>query len=150
MNKMTGEQRKQLIDDIMAQHASGSESLGTAIRRLRLEVTGFDQQTFAAMCSMSTRALYLIETDKGNPTLGTVDSILRKFGLRLGLMSTSIAQNTKPTVPAQTVQGDQAVGTSRAGQNPLGTVVTRGSKPRSATEKNVLPAKPARSGSKTE
>lgn len=136
MNKMTGEQRKQLIDDIMAQHASGIESLGTAIRRLRLEVTGFDQETFAAMCSMSTRALYLLESDKGNPTLGTVDSILRKFGLRLGLMSASTAQNTKPTVPVQTAQGVQAVGTSGAGQNPLGTVVTRGEKPRSATEKH--------------
>lgn len=134
MNKMTGEQRKQLIDDIMAQHASGSESLGTAIRRLRLEVTGFDQETFAAMCSMSTRALYLLESDKGNPTLGTVDSILRKFGLRLGLMSASTAQNTKPTVPVQTAQGVQAVRTSGASQNSFGTVVTRGSKPRSATE----------------
>nr|WP_314576420.1 hypothetical protein [uncultured Pseudomonas sp.] len=41
---------------------------------------------------MSTRALYQIEKDKGNPTLNTIDAILRKFGMRMGL--TSAAKNT--------------------------------------------------------
>ena len=94
MNTSTGEQRKQLIEEIMQQHADGVITLGVAIRRLRLEITGFDQETFAKMCGMSTRALYQLETDKGNPTLGTLDSVLRKFGLRLGLM--------KAAAPGQT------------------------------------------------
>ncbi len=68
-----------------------------AIRRLRLEVTGFDQQTFAQMCGMSTRALYQLETDKGNPTLSTVDSILRKFGLRMGLMAAMPSSSSRLT-----------------------------------------------------
>ena len=60
------EQRKQIIDDIMQGHASGRETLGTSIRRLRLEVTGFDQATFAAMCNLSVKALYQLETDREN------------------------------------------------------------------------------------
>lgn len=88
MNTLTGEQRKQLIEEIIQQHTDGEITLGMAVRRLRLEVTGFDQETFAHMCGISTRALYQLETDKANPTLRTVESILRKFGLRIGLMST--------------------------------------------------------------
>lgn len=42
------------------------------IGRLRLEVTGFDQETFATMCNMSIKTLYLIENDKGNPTISTL------------------------------------------------------------------------------
>ena len=99
MKTMTGEQRKQLIEEIIQLHTDGELTLGMAIRRLRLEVTGFDQETFAQMCGMSTRALYQLETDKGNPTLSTIDSILRKFGLRLGLM-TAIALNKRPPLAA--------------------------------------------------
>lgn len=87
MNEMTGAERKALIDDIMAKHGAGVETLGTCVRRLRLEVTGFDQETFAAMCGLSTRALYQLESDKGNPTLKTIDGVLRKFGLQMGIVA---------------------------------------------------------------
>jgi DNA-binding phage protein len=97
MNSDSPEERKAFLDDIMLQFQLGNETLGTAIRRLRLEVTGFDQETFAGMCKMSTRALYQIEKDKGNPTLNTIDAILRKFGMRMGL--TSAAKDTpSPTL----------------------------------------------------
>ncbi|WP_374437982.1 helix-turn-helix domain-containing protein [Pseudomonas panipatensis] len=86
MKTITPEERRLLIDDIAMQHTMGVETLGMAIRRLRLEVTGLDQETFAAMCRMSTKALYLIEKDKGNPTINVIDGILRKFGLNLGLV----------------------------------------------------------------
>ena len=131
MNTSTGEQRKQLIEEIMQQHADGVITLGVAIRRLRLEITGFDQETFAKMCGMSTRALYQLETDKGNPTLGTLDSVLRKFGLRLGLMKaaapgqTGMASIRHPHLaepPPNHKASDKASG-----------VVTRGSKPNRAT-----------------
>lgn len=85
MKEDTHERRRVLLEDIATQHAMGNKTLGTAVRRLRLEVTGLDQETFALMCKMSTKALYQIEKDKGNPTLSTIDSIMRKFGLRLGL-----------------------------------------------------------------
>jgi DNA-binding phage protein len=85
MKEITPELRKKLIEDIMQQHDMGNETLGTSIRRLRVALTGFDQATFATMCNMSIKGLYLIESDKGNPTIATVDAILKEFGLQLGL-----------------------------------------------------------------
>lgn len=96
MKENTNERRRELIDDIVTQYGIGTESLGTSIRRLRLEVTGLDQETFAAMCNMSTKALYQIEKDKGNPTISAIDSILRKFGLRLGLTMAATTLYTPP------------------------------------------------------
>lgn len=96
MKENTGERRREIIDDIVMQHATGIETLGTAIRRLRLEVTGLDQETFAVMCNMSIKALYQIEKDKGNPTISTIEAILRKFGLRLGLTKASTTLYTPP------------------------------------------------------
>ncbi|MEX0965359.1 MAG: helix-turn-helix transcriptional regulator [Pseudohongiellaceae bacterium] len=109
MTTINHQERQQRIDDIMKQHGMGKESLGTSIRRLRLEVTGFDQDTFAAMCKISTKALYQIEKDKGNPTINTIDAILRKFGLRMGITSvpkmsyTTTSEQHKPasTTPAR-------------------------------------------------
>lgn len=96
MKENTNERRREVIDDIVMQHVTGIETLGTAIRRLRLEVTGFDQETFAAMCKMSTKTLYQIEKDKANPTVSTLEAILRKFGLRLGLTMAATTLYTPP------------------------------------------------------
>lgn len=108
MKENTGERRRAIIDDIVMHHVTGTQSLGTSIRRLRLEVTGFDQETFAVMCKMSTKALYQIEKDKGNPSISTLEAILRKFGLRLGLMAAAPLyrppprpQKTNPKAPAR-------------------------------------------------
>ncbi|AXA56741.1 transcriptional regulator [Pseudomonas thivervalensis] len=102
MKENINERRRELIDDIVMQHVTGIETLGTAIRRLRLEVTGLDQETFALMCNMSTKALYQIEKDKGNPTLSTIEAILRKFGLRLGLTKSATTLYTPPPKPQKT------------------------------------------------
>ncbi|MFC5699639.1 helix-turn-helix domain-containing protein [Pseudomonas sp. GCM10022186] len=112
MKPSTNEERKQLIDDIVMRHATGEETLGTAIRRLRLEVTGLDQDTFAAMCDLSTRALYQIEKDKGNPTINTIDGILRKFGLRLGLTMAAKTTYTPPLGQQKPVSKTPARGTN--------------------------------------
>ncbi|MCP1457521.1 MULTISPECIES: helix-turn-helix domain-containing protein [Pseudomonas] len=103
MKENTGERRREIIDDIVMQHVTGIETLGTAIRRLRLEVTGLDQETFAAMCNMSTKALYQIEKDKGNPTINTLEAILRKFGLRLGLTKAATNLYSPPLVQQKPV-----------------------------------------------
>ncbi|CAD5106205.1 helix-turn-helix domain-containing protein [Zestomonas carbonaria] len=112
MKAITNEQRKKLIDDILMQHEMGNETLGTSIRRLRLEVTGFDQDTFAAMCNMSTKSLYQIEKDKGNPTISTIEAILRKFGLRLGLTTAARTTYTPPLGQHKPVSKTPARGTN--------------------------------------
>ena len=112
MKTMTGEERKQLIQEIIRMHTDGELTLGMVVRRLRLEITGFDQETFAHMCDMSTRALYQLETDKGNPTLSTVDSVLRKFGLRMGLMA-MIAPSRRASLAAMRAKGAAEHATAR-------------------------------------
>lgn len=145
MTTMTGELRKQLIEEIIQLHTEGELSLGMAIRRLRLEVTGFDQATFAQMCGMSTRALYQLETDKGNPTLSTIDSILRKFGLRMGLMA-AIAPSKRPSlVAAMPSNRRRVIAVKRNGvpevvkyddvNHQLPRTISRGAKPKGAAGK---------------
>lgn len=85
MNHLPPEQRQMLIEDILKENVLCRQTLGTSIRRLRIEVTGFDQATFAKMCQMSTKALYQLENDKANPTINTLNNILNKFGMRMTL-----------------------------------------------------------------
>ncbi|MBA1195106.1 helix-turn-helix transcriptional regulator [Pseudomonas entomophila] len=88
MKKLQPEERAQLIEEIVKRNAVGLDPIGTSIRRLRLEVTGLDQATFAAMCKMSTKSLYELESGKSNPKLSTLEAVLRLFGVRMGMVMT--------------------------------------------------------------
>ncbi|WP_200626741.1 helix-turn-helix domain-containing protein [Pseudomonas sp. LAM2023] len=94
MKKLQPEERAQLVEDIVKRNAAGLDPIGTSIRRLRLEVTGLDQETFAAMCKISTKSLYELESGKSNPKLSTLDAVLRLFGVRMGMVMTA---KDKPT-----------------------------------------------------
>ncbi|NIF28526.1 helix-turn-helix transcriptional regulator [Pantoea sp. Tr-811] len=94
MKKLLPEERAQLVEDIVNRNAAGLDPIGTSIRRLRLEVTGLDQETFAAMCKMSTKSLYELESGKSNPKLSTLETVLRLFGVRMGMV---MAAKHKPT-----------------------------------------------------
>lgn len=100
MKNLTPAERQRLIEDIRSRGATGEESLGRSIRRLRLEVTGLDQDSFAAMCKLTTKTLSLLENGKGNPTLNTLNGILRPFGLVMTLGSMS-------HLPAQLARKDE-------------------------------------------
>ncbi|MCS8413173.1 helix-turn-helix domain-containing protein [Pseudomonas aeruginosa] len=86
MKKLQPEERAQLVEEIVKRNAAGLDTIGTSIRRLRLEVTGLDQETFAAMCKMSTKSLYELESGKSNPKLSTLEAVLRLFGVRMGMV----------------------------------------------------------------
>ncbi|MGY4524264.1 helix-turn-helix domain-containing protein [Pseudomonas sp. TE21394] len=94
MRKLQPEERAQLVEDIVRRNAAGLDSVGASIRRLRLEVTGLDQETFAAMCKISTKSLYELESGKSNPKLSTLEAVLRLFGVRMGMVMTA---KDKPT-----------------------------------------------------
>lgn len=94
MKKLQPEERAQLVEDIVKRNAAGLDPIGTSIRRLRLEVTGLDQETFAAMCKISTKSLYELESGKSNPKLSTLEAVLRLFGVRMGMVMTA---KDKPT-----------------------------------------------------
>ncbi len=108
MKKLQPEERAQLVEDIVKRNAAGLDPIGASIRRLRLEVTGLDQETFAAMCKISTKSLYELESGKSNPKLSTLDAVLRLFGVRMGMVITA---KDKPTA---TVVGNN-VGQLKAG-----------------------------------
>jgi DNA-binding XRE family transcriptional regulator len=94
MKKLQPEERAQLVEDIVKRNAAGLDPIGASIRRLRLEVTGLDQKTFATMCKMSTKSLYELESGKSNPKLITLEAVLRLFGVRMGMVMTA---KDKPT-----------------------------------------------------
>ncbi|WP_409259544.1 helix-turn-helix domain-containing protein [Pseudomonas sp. KCJK9009] len=94
MKKLQPEDRAQLVEDIVKRNAAGFDPIRTSIRRLRLEVTGLDQKTFAAMCKMSAKSLYELESGKSNPKLSTLEGVLRLFGVRMGMVMTA---KDKPT-----------------------------------------------------
>lgn len=108
MKKLQPEERAELVEDIVKRNAAGLDPIGASIRRLRLEVTGLDQETFAAMCKISTKSLYELESGKSNPKLSTLEAVLRLFGVRMGMVMTA---KDKPTA---TVVGNN-VGQLKAG-----------------------------------
>ena len=74
--------RALLIDSVEQGLAGGSLELGSAVRRLRIEVTGLHQSQFARMCKISVR----IEHGDGNPTLKSLNAVFRPFGLQMGVV----------------------------------------------------------------
>lgn len=76
-------ERERVINEIIEQLQGNQLTLGQAVRRLRVEVTGLQQARFARMCRISVRSLISIEQDEGNPTLKSLNLILRAFGLQV-------------------------------------------------------------------
>lgn len=147
MKKLQPEERAQLVEDIVKRNAAGFDPIGTSIHRLRLEVTGLDQKTFAAMCKMSTKSLYELESGKSNPKLSTLEGVLRLFGVRMGMVMTAKDKPTA-TLVGNTVGQLKAGGAIAVGA-PLASscVVTgpkRGKSPAAAKAKKAVsrPASP--------
>ena len=83
---MSEPRREVIFDDIWRQLDEGSITLGETIRQLRTRIPGLTQADFARMCKISLRTLRQLEQDNGNPTLETVNSVLRAFGMTLGVV----------------------------------------------------------------
>jgi len=83
---MKEQSRAEVFDDIWRQLDEGSISLGETVRQLRTRITGLTQADFARMCNISLRTLRQLEQDSGNPTLETVNSVLRAFGMQMGVV----------------------------------------------------------------
>ncbi|WP_145008450.1 helix-turn-helix transcriptional regulator [Pseudomonas oryzihabitans] len=79
--------RQRALDDIREGLQTGRLSLGAGVRQLRREITGLTQADFARMARISLRTLRQLEQDEGNPTLATLQAVLRPFGLGMGVVS---------------------------------------------------------------
>lgn len=85
MKEMTLEERKAYIQAVADEVAQGKLTLGGAVKRLRENLLGVNQERFAKACKISKRALSQLEVDSGNPTLATLEAVFKKFGLKISL-----------------------------------------------------------------
>ncbi|MBF8223546.1 helix-turn-helix domain-containing protein [Halomonas sp. 328] len=83
---MTLEERERFFAELEAELASGELTLGQALKRLRRDLLGMTQPAYAKACGLSPTTLRLIEQDKANPTLDTLQQLFGKFGLHLTLV----------------------------------------------------------------
>lgn len=91
VKEMTLEERKAYILSVAEEVAKGKLTFGAAVKRLRENLLGVSQERFAIACKISKRALSLLEVDKGNPTLATLEAVFNKFGLKVSLSHLSPA-----------------------------------------------------------
>lgn len=82
---MNAEERDAFYDELVRAVGAGEWSWGEAVRRLRVDVAGANQATFARMTGISVRTLQKLEYDEGNPTVETLRAVLEPFGLTLGI-----------------------------------------------------------------
>ena len=78
--------RQLKIEGIEADLAQGTITLGEAVKRFRVDVTGLQQTQFARMCKISVRTLIQIEHGEGNPTLKSLNAVFKPFGLQMGVV----------------------------------------------------------------
>lgn len=108
-------ERARVINEIQIEVAEGKLSFGIAVRRLRREVTDLPQDVFATMCKISTRTLANLEAEVGNPTIHSLNSVFRLFGMRLSLEKTGTLSNEEQLITRLTrlglqVKGDESEG----------------------------------------
>ena len=73
------------MEEVEQQLNNGDIEFGEAIKTLRKDITGLRQQEFAKLCGVSLRTLAQIESGKGNPTIKTLNQLLRLFGMKVGI-----------------------------------------------------------------
>ncbi|WP_395897829.1 helix-turn-helix domain-containing protein [Avibacterium sp. 20-126] len=62
---------------------------GQALRKLRIEMLGVNQQQYMKMVKVSRQTLSNIENDKGNYSVETINQVFKPFGFELGLVPIS-------------------------------------------------------------
>jgi DNA-binding XRE family transcriptional regulator len=75
----------------------GDLTLSEAVKAMR-EMTGLTQAQFAEHRGVSRRVIQDIESGNGNPTVESLNSIAKMFGLKVGLVSIR-KKEPVPTTP---------------------------------------------------
>jgi len=73
--------------------AAGSMSVGQAVAAMR-RISKLTQPEFAKHRGLSVQSLRLIEADKANPTIETLEKIASVFGLQVGFVPRGSEQKT--------------------------------------------------------
>ncbi|MCO4167945.1 helix-turn-helix domain-containing protein, partial [Actinobacillus suis] len=84
-SKVNGIERQLIRETIIVQLLKGEISQGQALRRLRVEALGINQQDYLKLAKVSRQTLSNIENDK-NYSIETINQVFKPMGLKLGLM----------------------------------------------------------------
>ncbi|EDM25204.1 transcriptional regulator [Lentisphaera araneosa HTCC2155] len=74
--------RKAIIEDLQNDLINNRCEIGEAIKTMRKSI-GLNQKDFAKLFGLTVNALSLLENDKSNPTLKTLNNIGSKFGFKI-------------------------------------------------------------------
>ena len=95
-------QRKELLEDVAALVHRSEWRFGEAVRFLRAVVLRKSRQDFARLVGISPAALQQLEDRAdANPTLHTLNSVLRPFGAAMGLVFPRMDPGPEPTVDVE-------------------------------------------------
>ncbi|PJG85624.1 helix-turn-helix domain-containing protein [Conservatibacter flavescens] len=87
--KINGLERKLIRENLIRLLLTGEISQGQALRRLRVEALGINQQDYLKLAKVSRQTLSNIENDKGNYSIDTINQVFKPMGLKLGLVPIS-------------------------------------------------------------
>lgn len=91
-------QRKELLEDVATLVHRSEWRLGEAVRFLRAVVLRKNRHDFARLVGLSPAALQQLEDrPDANPTLDTMNRVLRPFGGAVGLVFPRLAPSPTPT-----------------------------------------------------
>ena len=107
-------QRKQLLEDVAALVHRSEWRLGEAVRFLRAVVLRKNRHDFARLVGLSSAALQKLEDRAdANPTLDTMNRVLRPFGGAVGVVFPRMEPPPTPTEDVERRRG--ALKTALAG-----------------------------------
>lgn len=79
-------ERTSLRNAILAQLLKGELTQGQALKKLRVEVLGLNQERYTQLVKVSRLTLSEIENDKGNYSVATLNQVFRPMGLEVGIV----------------------------------------------------------------
>jgi transcriptional regulator with XRE-family HTH domain len=95
-------QRKALLEDVAVLLHSGTWRFGDALRFLRAVVLKKNREAFARLVGVSPAALQKLEDrPDANPTLDTLNRVLRPFGGAVGLVFPRMEPPPPPTTEVE-------------------------------------------------
>lgn len=95
-------QRKALLEDVAALVHSRQWRFGEAVRFLRAVVLRKNRESFARLVGLSQAALQKLEDrPDANPTLDTMNRMLRPFGGAVGLVFPRMEPPPEPTLDVE-------------------------------------------------
>lgn len=90
MKRPTNEKIQELREELFFRIDDGTISIGEATRLMRKSI-GMNRRDYAEkILKISHDALQAVETGKGNPTLKTLQTIGKPFGLNVGFVRKKI------------------------------------------------------------